>query len=94
MPQLENTQPKPDEAAQIVISQGGGAGVILRFKSEKKAKETFKQLESKWRVASSEVNKIVKIDADMFDTIVDLTTVLHISLVIHKVAGKFVPWRG
>lgn len=96
MPQQEApTQLKIDETAQIVISQPDKGGVVLRFKDEKKAKETFKRLETKWKTASiGAADKIIKIDADMFDCIVDLSTVLHMSLVIHKVAGKFVPWRG
>lgn len=94
MPQQEApTQPKPDEAAQIVIAQIDKVGVIIRFKDEKKAKKTFDRLHELW-LNTQITNHVVRIDADMFDTIVDLNTVLHMSLVIHKVASKFVPWRG
>lgn len=96
MQQEAPAPPKPDEAAQIVIAQkGANSGVILRFKSEKKAKDAFKKLEAVWTTYKrGTVSGVFKIEADMFDCIVDLGAVVHISLVVHKVAGKFVPWRG
>lgn len=86
-------QKKPDEVAQIVMVHTGGVGVIARFKDEKRAKKSFDRLHELWVNTCSE-HHIVRVGADMFDIVVDLSTLLHMSLVIHKVASKFEPWRG
>lgn len=91
-PAAQPQAPKPDEVAQIVVQAVHGQGIILRFKTEKKAIAAYKRLQiecKKW--PAKEDRNIVNVESDMFETTLDMSEVAFFSLVIHKVAKKFVP---
>ncbi len=81
--------PEPTEKAQIVIVfSSTPQNLVLRFASVKKAEKEHTKLLKAWDLGSSRLHKI---DGDMFISTVDLLHVTAVSLVDHKIAGKFIP---
>jgi len=98
--QQQVKQPEPTEKAQIVIMFAGiGQSVVVRFASLKKAEKEHAMLVEAWgnyrrdRLRATPVGhkSIQVVKGDMFTTTVDLQAIISVSLVDHKVAGKFIP---
>jgi hypothetical protein len=89
--QAAQTKPQePTEKAQIVVMFGGiGQNVVVRFATLKKAEKELSKLLKAW--TSPTTTKHHTIAGDMFSTTVDLYDIISVSLVDHKVAGKFIP---
>ncbi len=83
--------PEPTEKAQIVIMFSGvGQNVVVRFATLKKAEKEHAKLIKAWSAPNTS-NKLHTIAGDMFATTVDLYSVINVSMVDHKIAGKFIP---
>ncbi len=85
-------QPTPDEVAQIVITTdvGGGARVISRFRTLKKAERELAKLLKAWGNCIG-VKDIYYIDGDMWGDHIDLSHVVGASLIDWKKRDKFIP---
>lgn len=94
---VQQTAPiKPDEKAQIVVNTVNAPGIILRFRTVKKAEAAYQQLQKAWNKMhdnSGKYDPIVSIKSDMFVSTIDLSSVANLSLVIHDVRMKFEPVR-
>ncbi len=89
--QAQVKPPEPTEKAQIVIVfSSTPQNLVLRFASVKKAEKEHAKLLKAWGSMTSS-SRLHKIDGDMFISTVDLFHVTAVSLVDHKIAGKFIP---
>jgi hypothetical protein len=92
---MNEQQPTPTEKSQIVINFISNPNpLIMRYGSVKKgaaARDKLVKAWNKYRTGHTTDGSIHRVEADMFDADVDLTTIGSIAFVDHVVRNKFVP---